>query len=149
MIKDSLTIIACVLLFSATAMPSISSSFYSSGYDRYSENVVVSVEIAEKGLYNLVVSIQSFDKPKSFKSYNTDTYKDMMQRFMVEARGITVRKILNRKEISVSDFSVLREEIDAELTKLADELAYKYFPNKQMILVYSISNFFLLKPGDD
>ncbi len=148
MIKDSLTIFACVLLFSATAMPSISSIYspYDYGNDHFSENVIVSVQITDKGLYNLVVSIQTLEKPSSYKYSNT--YREMMRRFMVDARGITTQKILNRNELSVSDFAALREEIDAELSKLADVLVYKYFPNRHMNLVYSISDFFLLKPGD-
>jgi hypothetical protein len=123
-------------------------SFYSSGYSREDGTVIAAVQIKEKGIYNLVVTVQFLRKPQDSKIYKSDEYEKLVDRLLVESRGIALQRILERKELSLSDFSELKKSIETDIGNLATKLKKKFLPEKDIEVVFSISDFFLLEPTD-
>jgi len=66
----------------------------------------------------------------------------------VEWSGVAILQILKAKEQSVNDLANLKGSIEAEITKLADQLKKRYSLDKNVEVVFSLSNFFLLAPND-
>jgi hypothetical protein len=56
---------------------------------------------------------------------------------------------LKAKEQSINDLAGLKGNIEAEIAKLADQLKKKYSLNKDVEVVFSLSNFFLLEPKNN
>jgi hypothetical protein len=87
-------------------------------------------------------------KPHDKKIYKSDGYEDLMDRLLVEWRGIALQKILESKEIEVTDLKNLKTDIETEVKKLADRLKNKLLPRQEVEIVFSVSDFFLLEPKD-
>ena len=131
-----------LLLFSSTA-----SGFGSSYSSPYSGNSIVApIQIKDKGMYNLVVSIQFLNEPYEQKVYESDEYESFIRRLKVEWSGVALLQILQAKEKSLNDLADLKGSIEAEIGKLADQLKNKYSLQSNMEVVFSLSNFFLLEP---
>jgi hypothetical protein len=71
-----------------------------------------------------------------------------MDRLLIQSRGIALKKILERKEIAVSDFYDLKKVIETDIANLATQLKKNLFPNQNIEVVFSISDFYLLEPRD-
>ena len=104
--------------------------------------------IKDKGLYNLVVTIQFLRKPQDSKIYKSDEYEKLVDRLLVESRGITLQRILEQKNMALSDFAVLKKGIETDIESLANRLKKKLVPDQDIEVVFSISDFFLLEPTD-
>jgi hypothetical protein len=145
----TLTIVFSLLFLCATnAVAGFGSSIYSSGYGRESGTAIAAVEIKDKGIYNLVVTVQFLRKPQDSKVYKSDAYEKLVDRLLVESRGIALQKILDQKELALGDFSELKKGIESDISKLATELKKKFLPNQDIEVVFSISDLFLLEPTD-
>jgi len=137
--------IAIVVLFTSNA--------FAEGWSKYEapyikENVVAPVQIKDKGIYNLVVSVQFLNTPYDEKTYKSDAYEKFIKRLKVDWSGVAILQILKAKDMSISDLAVLKANIEAEISKLADQLKSKYSLDKNVEVVFSISNFFLLEPKE-
>jgi hypothetical protein len=123
------------------------------GFSSYSDSnnrdtVIAPIQIKNKGIYNLVVSIQFLNAPTEEKVYKSDTYEKFMRRLQVEWSGVAILQILKAKEQSINDLANLKTNIESEITKLANQLKNKYSVDKNVEVVFSISNFFILEPRD-
>lgn len=121
-------------------------SMYSSDYNREAGTIIAAVQIKGKGIYNLIVTIQFMRKPQDNKVYKSDEYEKYMDRLAIESRGIALKIILERKELTVSDLNELRKVIETEIRNHAAQLKKNLIPNHNVEVVFSISNFYLLEP---
>jgi len=124
------------------------------GFGKYnspyrSDTVVAPIQIKDKGLYNLVVSIQFLSEPYDHKKYKTDEYESFIKRLSVEWGGVALHEILKVPEQNVSDLVELKKNIETEISKLADRLKTKYKIEKNVEVVFSLSNFFVLEPKEN
>jgi hypothetical protein len=71
-----------------------------------------------------------------------------VRRLKVEWSGVALVHILQAKEQTINDLVGLKGAIEAEIHKLADQLKSKYSLEKDVEVVFSLSNFFLLEPKD-
>ncbi len=123
------------------------------GFSSYSDSnnrdtVIAPIQIKNKGIYNLVVSIQFLNAPTEEKVYKSDPYEKFMKRLQVEWSGVAILQILKAKEQNVNDLANLKASIEAEITKLANQLKNKYSVDRNVEVVFSLSNFFLLEPKE-
>ncbi len=131
-----------VLLLSANALAGFGS--YSSPYN--SDSIIAPIQIKDKGIYNLVVSIQFLNEPYDRKPYNSDEYEKFIRRLSVEWSGVALLQILKSTEQNINDLAGLKQRIEGEILKLADGLKRKYKFDNNVEVIFSISNFFLLEP---
>ena len=137
--------IVFVVLFTSNA--------FAEGWSKYEapyskDNAIAPVQIKDKGIYNLVVSIQFLNTPYDEKTYKSDVYERFIKRLKVDWSSVAILQILKAKEMSITDLASLKGNIEAEITKLADQLKSKYSLDKNVEVVFSISNFFLLEPKE-
>ncbi len=142
MMRSLSIILLLVLLFATNALAGFSS--YNSPYS--SDSVIAPIQIKDKGIYNLVISIQFLNEPYDQKIYKSEAYEKLIRRLKVEWSGIALYQILNAKEQSINDLVGLKGIIETEITKLADKLKDKYSLEKNVEVVFSLSNFFFLEP---
>lgn len=142
--------IAIILIITSTsnAFADLTSGFYTARYSGGEGSVIAAVEIKDKGMFNLIVSIQFLRKPKESKIYKSDEYEQLIDRLLIESRGIALQKILEAKELKLSDFAELKNNIETEIQKRVMDLKNRYLPDKDVEVVFSISNFFLLEPNN-
>jgi len=130
-------------------LPSASNAgFYSSQYSRETGTIVASVQIKDKGIYNLIVSAKFLRRPQDKKIYKTDEYERFLDRLEVEWRGVALQKILESKELSVTELVNLKNSIQEEIVKLIERLKEKLVPDQNVEVVFSLSDFFLLEPRE-
>jgi len=134
-----------ILLVASNSYAGFSS--YDSPYS--SDSVIAPIQIKDKGMYNLVISIQFLNEPYERKPYETDAYENFIRRLKVEWSGVALLQVLKAKEQSINDLALLKSKIEAEIAKLADSLKGKYSLDKKVEVVFSLSNFFLLEPNDN
>ncbi|MBU0681305.1 MAG: hypothetical protein KKD73_07780 [Proteobacteria bacterium] len=116
---------------------------YSFSYDR-SGAVVATVEIENKGIFNLVTSIDFLRKPQDNKIFGSDEYQDMINRVSVEARGVMLQTILEAKQIKLSELAALKGKIEKEIENLIDKNKGIYGVTSTPV-VFSIGTFYLLE----
>ncbi len=116
------------------------------GYDNpyNTDSVIAPVHIENEGLYNLVISIQFLKEPYEKKPYESDKYRNFIRRMSVEWSTVALNKVLNSKVKSLEDLPVLKSNIEAEISKLADSLKSKYSLDEKVEVVFSLSNFYLV-----
>ena len=90
--------------------------------------------------------LQFLNKPYDQKTYDSDEYENFIRRLKVEWSGIALLEILKAKEQSINDLATLKGKIETEVTKFAEQLKAKYSLGKNVEVVFSISNFYLLEP---
>lgn len=137
-------VLFCVLIAFAS---NSSAGFYSSSYDS-SNSVIAAVQIDNK-IYNLVATIKFLNKPQDNKQFNTDEYQNMIKQVSVEAQGLIVQRILEAKQMKISDLSSLKTNIEIEVRKLIDKTKFKHGVAQNTEVVFTIGNFFLLEPAKD
>lgn len=145
MVNRIFPIVIIVLLMASNSFAGL----YSSQYDTQSSSVISAVQIKDKGIFNLVVSLNLLRKPQDKKIYTSDEYEELINRLSVEWRGIATQKILEKKELSVGDLIELQKSIHSEVTALVNKLKKQYLPEQNTEVIFSISNFFLLEPKDE
>ncbi len=145
MLRSFITALLIVFLLAPNVLAGFSS--YSSPYS--SGNVIAPIQIKDKGMYNLVISIQFLNEPYEKKPYESDAYENFIRRLKVEWSGVALLQVLKAKEQSINDLAELKDNIEAEIAKLADQLKNKYSLNKDVEVVFSLSNFFLLEPKNN
>ncbi len=119
-------------------------SFYSNSYS--SGSVAAPIQIKDKGIYNLVISIQFLNEPYDKSIYKSDKYELFLKRLKVEWSGVALLQVLKAKEQSINDLTDLKANIETEIVKLADQLKKKYSLDKNEEVIFSLSNFYLLEP---
>jgi hypothetical protein len=125
-----------------------SAEFYASRPSGESGTVVAAIQIKDKGIYNLVISLRVVRKPEDRGVYKSDGYRNLMDRLLVEWRGIAIQKVLECNEMALTDLKTLKTDIETEIGKLVDQLKNKLLPRKKVEVVFSVSDFFLLEPKD-
>ena len=80
-----------------------------------------------------MVTVQFLRKPQDSKIYKSDEYEKLVDRLLIESRGIALQKILERKELALSDFSELKKGIETDISKLTTELKKKFLPNQDIV----------------
>ena len=145
MIKSSLIATILILVASTNAF---GGSFYSSSYDSRG-TVVASVEIEDKGIYNLVVSIQFLNKPYDKREYESDSYEELINRLSIEWRGVALKKILESNKYKVSDLKTLEASVESEVHKLIKLSKQKHGLSQGIEVIFSISSFYLIEPSDN
>lgn len=113
------------------------------------DSVVAPIQIKDKGLYNLVISVQFLNEPYGQKVYESDAYEKFLRRLKVEWSGVAILQILKAREQSINDLVALKGIIEDEIVKLADQLKDKYSIQKNVEAVFSLSNFYLLEPKNN
>ena len=131
-----------ILLLASNAVAGFSS--YNNPYS--TDSVVAPIQIKDKGIYNLVISIQFLNEPYDKKIYESDAYENFIRRLNIEWSGVALQQILISKEQNINDLVGLKGNIETEITKLADKLKNKYSLDKNVEVVFSLSNFYLLEP---
>ena len=144
MIRSSLIATIIMLVASTNAF----GGFYSSSYDS-SGTVVASVEIEDKGIYNLVVSIQFLNKPYDKREYESDSYEELINRLSIEWRGVALKKILESNKYKVSDLKTLEASVESEVHKLIKLSKQKHGLSQGIEVIFSISSFYLIEPSDN
>jgi hypothetical protein len=144
--KRMLIVLVAILFLHA---PYAFAGLYSSGYSRDEGTVVAAVEIKEKGLYNLVATVEFLHRPQNSKIYNSNAYEKLIDRLLVESRGITLQILLDNNELSLSDFSGLKETIETDIENISNKLKKEFLPEQDVDVVFSVSDMFLLEPCDN
>ena len=142
MVRSLFFAIMFVLLSASCAFAGFSS--YNNPYS--SDSVVAPIQIKNKGIYNLVVAIQFLKEPYDQKVYKSDAYEDFLKRVKVEWSGIALSQILSAEEQSINDLAGLKGKIETKVSELADQLKNKYSLDREVEVVFSLSNFYLLEP---
>ena len=142
MVRSLFSAMIIVLLLTPTALAGFSS--YNNPYS--SDSVVAPIQIKDKGIYNLVVAIQFLNEPYDQKVYKSDAYENYIRRIKVEWSGIVLSQILSAEEQSINDLVGLKGKIETKVAELADRLKNKYSLDRDVEVVFSLSNFFLLEP---
>ncbi|TRZ47983.1 MAG: hypothetical protein D4S01_11190 [Dehalococcoidia bacterium] len=135
-----------VVLFASNAFAGLG-SFYNN--PQSSGSIVAPIQIKDKGIYNLVVSIHFLKEPYNNKIYKSDAYEKLINRLTVEWSGVALQQILEAKEQNINDLTVLKSNIEKAIVSLADKLKNSYSLEKNTEVVFSLSNFFLLTPKDN
>ena len=146
MIRTLKLMLMSVLVFGSNAFAGFDSGFFSTGYTGGEGSVIAAVEIKDKGLFNLIVSIQFLRKPRESKIYKSDEYEQLIDRLLIESRGIALQKMLEAKDLKLTDLAQLKNTIEAEISNKITELKNRYVPGKDVEVVFSLSNFFLMEP---
>jgi len=144
MVRKLIVITAVLSLFSSGALAQY---IHFPEDNKDAATVKTAVQIKDKGIYNLVVTVQFLRKIEyGSSSLKSDDYNKMVERLLVESRELIMNKILERNELALSDFHELESGIKSAIGKRADELIMQLFPNKKIKVVFSISEFYLLEP---
>lgn len=140
---------SCIMLILLLLLPlNTFAGFYSNQYSRESGTIVASVQIKDKGIYNLIITANFLKRPQDKKIYKSDKYEHLLDRLQVEWRGLALQKVLESKELSITDFVDLKNSIQTEIVKLIEQLKKKLVPEQDIEVVFSFSDFFLLEPKD-
>ena len=125
--------LAFLMLFSTNALAGLGSSIYSSGYGGESGTAIAAVQIKDKGIYNLVITVPFFRKPQESKIYNSDEHGQRVDRLLVEAHGVASQKVPETQGAYTKSFSDLKKSIEADIDNLATEQKRNcYQPKKSM-----------------
>jgi hypothetical protein len=129
----------------------IFSSMLYAGFGSYdnpysSDSVVAPIQIKDKGIYNLVVSVQFMNKPYDKKIYESDEYEKYLQRLKVEWSGVALAEMLNAKEQGINDLVTLKVSIENVITNLAEKLKSRYSMPKDVEVVFALANFYIIEP---
>lgn len=139
--------IISIVLFVLLTISSNSLASFSSYDNPYSsDSVVAPIQIKDKGIYNIVISIKFLKEPYDNKTYKSDAYENLLKRLNIEWSGVALFQVLKSNEIGVTELVGLKNDIESEIKKLADELKSKYSLEKNAEVVFSLSNFYLLEP---
>lgn len=147
MVRSVSIVLIVIFLLSSNVFAGLG-SFYSYQYSRETGTVVAAITIKEKGIYNLVISVQFLKKPYDKKIYKSDAYEHLIDMLLVKWRGLAIQKILEAKEVDVADLAELKKSVEKEIEKLINQMKKKFFPEHKLEVVFSLSNFFLLEPED-
>ena len=142
MVKIANAVLLLVFILSPATVAGFSS--YSNPYS--SDSVIAPIKIKNKGIYNLVISIQFLNEPYEKKPYESDAYQKFINRLKIEWSGVTLLQVLKSDEQSLNDLAALKGKIELEIAKLIEKLKPKYLFHNDIEVVFSLYNFFLIKP---
>ena len=142
MIRTATISALIVILFASNAF----SSFSKYDYPYESDSVIAPIQIKDQGIYNIVISIQFLNQPYDSKIYKSDSYESFMRRLKVEWSRVALLHVLQAKEQSINDLANLKSIIEAEVTKLAEQLKQKYSLPKDTEVVFGLTHFFIVEP---
>lgn len=117
-------------------------SFYSS--PSRGGTLATSVSIEDKGIYNLVVSVQFLKEPFDKAPFTSDNYEEMIKRLNVEWSGIVLKRVLTANNYKVNELAALKQSIDEDLSLLVSEAKKKHGVKPNTEVVYSIGSFYLV-----
>ena len=123
-------------------------SFAGFGYKSLTtgSGVAAPVEIANEGLFNLVVNVTFLNEPYEKKPYESENYSLMIKRLNVEWEEIAIQTILENPVGKISDLAALKSKLKEGVDKLIMQTKPKYGMNVNVEVIYSINGFFLVKP---
>lgn len=147
MIRKLFVAFVLFVFFSSNAF-AFAGSFSSYEHTRNTGSVAGAVQIKGKGIYTLIVTIEFLRKPQDSKIYKSDEYEKFMDRLLIESRGIALKKILESKELAVSDLNDLRKSMETDINNMAAALKNKLMPDQNIEVVFSIPYFYLLEPHE-
>ena len=122
--------------------------YFSSNYDR-SSSVAVTIEVIEKGLFNLVVAATIVAEPYEKEPYDTDKYEQFVKRINSEWKGVAVHKILETSSIKLDGLNGLRAEIKSDVLKTAEALKSAYGIPADTELAFKITGFYLVNLNNE
>ncbi|UZE97310.1 hypothetical protein [Alkalimarinus alittae] len=125
-----------------TAQLTYGGSFYSAPSSGGS--IATSVSIEDKGIYNLVVSVQFLNEPFDKAPYTSEDYEEMINRLNVMWRGVVLKRVLGQSNYKVSDLAGLKQKIDEDIFQLVGEARKKHGVKASAEVVYSIGSFYLV-----
>ena len=111
--------------------------------------VTAAVELADKGTYNLFVSVMFLRKPLEKMVYDSDDYKFMLDRLSVQWRGVALETILASGKMNITDLSALKDNVETRIRKLVAGEKEKIFPGRDVEVVFSLTGFYLMVPEED
>ena len=119
-------------------------SLYTDPYSR--DSVIAPIQIKDKGVYNLVISIHFLNEPYDKKPYVSDEYENLISRLNVEWSGVALLQVLKTNELSINELASLKVNIETEIAQLIERLKPNYSLKKDVEVIFSLSNFFLIEP---
>lgn len=140
--KKTLTILFILILFTSTARAA--SYSYDNLYS--SDNVIAPIEIKNRGIYNLFISINILNTPYDKQIYKSTSYQNLIKRMQVEWGNAALAHVLSAKEQNINQLSLLKSNIIKDIQTLADQLKKKYGLGNDVEVVFSLTNFFLVEP---
>jgi len=122
-------------------------SYYSSG--SLGGAITASVSIEDKGIYNLVISVEFLSEPFDKAPFTSDNYEEMLKRLNVEWRGVVLKQVLQSSNYKMSDLALLKQQIDHELDKLIVQAKTKHRIKPNTEVVYAIGSFYLVNLNNE
>ncbi len=113
-----------------------------------SNSVVASVRVEGEGIFNLVVSLEIINRPGKAKVYESDSYKQLISHLSVKWRSIALDRILATNTIEMGELLGLKKEIESAVDVLVADEITKLMGGQKVEVVYSLTHFMLLEPGD-
>ena len=137
-----------ILFLGFNAMAGMVPGTCSSRCERDAGTVAAAIQLADQGVYNLFVSVRFLRKPYEKMVYNSEDYRYLMDRVMVGWRGVALKVILESKALAVTDLIGLKNDIETEIERFVDREKEKTFPGKNVAVVFSLSDFFVMEPKE-
>ena len=136
-----------VLILISLIPSAFAGGFYSSPSNR--GHIATSVSIENKGIFNLVVSIEFLKEPLDKAPFTSDNYEEMMKRLNVEWSGVVSKRILTSNNYKMSDLAVLKENIEKDLAELITKSKKKHKVDSNAEVVFSIGSFYLVNLNNE
>ncbi|NNJ94355.1 MAG: hypothetical protein HKP57_06390 [Halobacteria archaeon] len=144
MLKPQIVFTFLALLLAAT---SAHAGFSYKSYDSGS-SIIAAVEIEDKGIYNLVISVKFSNEPYDRKPYTGDPYEALIRRLSTEWRGVALKEVLKKNKYKLSDLSRIESTVNTAIQELIKRSKNKHGINAKTEVVYSISSIYLVDTGD-
>ncbi len=122
-------------------------SFYSS--PSRGSSLATSVLIDDKGIFNLVISVNFLNEPFDKAPYTSDSYEEMIKRLNIEWHNVVLNQVLASNSYKTSDLPVLKKSIDSGLSQLVASTKKKYGIKDNVEVVYSVGNFYLVNINNE
>lgn len=143
MIKHHIFALSVLLLSVTSAHAGFSYKSYDSG-----SSIIAAVEIEDKGIYNLVISVKFSNEPYDKKPYTTDSYQELIRRLSTEWRGVALKTVLKNNKYKLSDLSQIEGEVNTAIKELIKGARSKHSINQKTEVLYSISSIYLVDTSD-
>jgi len=129
------------------AWQTLAGSYYSSA--SLGGAITTSVSIEDKGIYNLVISVEFLTAPFDKAPFTSDNYEEMLKRLNVQWRGVVLKQVLQSSSYKMSDLALLKQQIDRELDKLVLEAKKKHRIKPNTEVIYAVGSFYLVNLNNE
>ena len=138
-------LLAVILLMLASI--SANAGFSYKSYDT-GNSVIVAVEIADKGIYNMVISANFSNEPYERKPYTTDKYKYFMRHITTEWRGAVLNAVLTNNQYDITDLARVESSANSAIKDLITCSKVKHGIQPGVEVQYSITGIYLVDAND-